>query len=415
MEDGYLSSAQAANAYDDSDIDNDGDGDNDDVDIQTEIEKLEIAKELKEHIIKKEFSLPSWCRYVFILLVIIWGLLCAIITTIYCLFFDLIFIANNEWNIESECRSDLNEYIENVDISDQTWQNYNATQNAINELVGEYYTAYSPASRYDSWGNNMETANRFLLTVINSYILSLFIWGPLIQLGFAIKNYFGVSKMFNAIEANVNKPNKIEKEKLTQKALFAGHLDLLGIFLTKNDSSDDDDGDIKQEEDEDEKKEESRTSSLVLNDLNGEMFFKADDLSMDKASVVSLSSWSGVTDIYAYYSSQEEENQEGKLTDETKKGFTNTNVTQSGASESWNKDAIDVKIDTIKATRINRNKFSVLVNDLTFDWTNVESESEEQSYSQSIVRSSVKSSVKDSMDEDEFMFSKVDCDVYDNL
>ena len=214
----------------------------DDLDIENEIKKYEIAKELRELIIKKEFSLANWCRYVFMLFVFLWGVGCAIITIVWCLFFDLINIAVNEWDesIESGCSNDINEYIENewdnIDVSDQTWLNYNATQNAIAGLVDVYYDAYSPASVYDSWGD-VTTSERFILTLVNSYILGLFLWDPLIQLAFTIKNYKGVSKMFNEIEMNKNTPNKIDKESLTQQALFAGHLDVLSIFAKHDDDN----------------------------------------------------------------------------------------------------------------------------------------------------------------------------------
>ena len=69
----------------------------DEVNVDTEMEKWEIVNELKEHVIKNEFRYPAWCKTVFNIIVVLYVFICCVIVIIWCLFFDLVFTARNNY------------------------------------------------------------------------------------------------------------------------------------------------------------------------------------------------------------------------------------------------------------------------------------------------------------------------------
>ena len=61
---------------------------------------------------------------------------------------------------------------------------YTGTQDAIDALTSEYYSPYHPPHG-DSFGENITTSDRFLMSSLLSFLLGIFFWQPLILLFFA--------------------------------------------------------------------------------------------------------------------------------------------------------------------------------------------------------------------------------------
>ena len=87
-------------------------------------------------------------------------------------------------NIISECglnTSDTSGYIydnHGIDISEQTWLNYNATAEQVLLLNGSTTQLYIPPAN-NSFGENLEVSTKFMLAVFVSHIC---LWQPLIML-----------------------------------------------------------------------------------------------------------------------------------------------------------------------------------------------------------------------------------------
>ena len=186
---------------------------------------------LKEIIIENEYNLPNWCRFVANGLIVVWAIICAIITSLWCVYFDVILDARNENSVESECI----DYDIDFDISEKDWLNYNATEEYIANLTSQYYTPYDPPEG-DSWGEDIETSDRFLYTVLTSYIISIVFWQPVIYFAKSFKDYWKLNKLLAQIETLTKDAsagqkkldeNLFEREKINQVILFTADLKLI--------------------------------------------------------------------------------------------------------------------------------------------------------------------------------------------
>ena len=143
-------------------------------------EQYGIKQEIRKRLLKKTYKFPHCCKYFALGLVILWALLCAVITTLWCLWFELNVMTRNGYDDEIEyyqstCNGDVSIIPLKINL------NYNETQIEINEFLntfkGYYYT---PPSKSDSFNDNWDVTTRFLTSVFLAYILSVFFWNPLI-------------------------------------------------------------------------------------------------------------------------------------------------------------------------------------------------------------------------------------------
>ena len=88
---------------------------------------MTIVYQIKDKLFNERYKkYPYWCKYVSIGFMIFWTCMCATITTIWCLWFDVSLDAQNEYQ----------EIIYNATINDElidlaTWINYNETQKVL--------------------------------------------------------------------------------------------------------------------------------------------------------------------------------------------------------------------------------------------------------------------------------------------
>ena len=139
--------------------------------------KLEVMKRLKERLYNETYPLPHMCKYVSIVCIIIWSVLCACITTIWCIWFEMELKLSNFYQNKIDGAGRNGEYIEL-----ETMINYNQTQKSMNDAETEWRqngrSMYNPP-KGDSFGVDTVAA-RFLLSVFLSYFLSVFLWQPLL-------------------------------------------------------------------------------------------------------------------------------------------------------------------------------------------------------------------------------------------
>ena len=144
---------------------------------QQTYQKMRMFEEIRTRIYNEKYKYPHHCRRVGWCIIAIWSILCAIITSVLCIWFEVDLDFTNMYDNQvalSQCNDTY------LDISAQTWINWNTTQIYIDtEMISDYYTAYESVNPNDSFGENFDTSFRFLLTVFWSYILGLFLWQPL--------------------------------------------------------------------------------------------------------------------------------------------------------------------------------------------------------------------------------------------
>ena len=136
--------------------------------------------ELRNQIISNSYILHGCWKYVAYFCIILLSLVCIIITSIWCVYFDItnLEITNNYEN-DIENSICLNKSM--IDISENVWLNYNATESFIaNNLTlnNDWYD--NIVSESNSFGNNLSTSDRFLLELLFSHLLALFVYSPLV-------------------------------------------------------------------------------------------------------------------------------------------------------------------------------------------------------------------------------------------
>ena len=157
--------------------------------VQVDRMKIGLMQEIQQRLFNETYKLPYCCKYVAIGLIIFWSLLCAIITSIWCLWFEVENIDYvNEYGSEISGANCSDSVYGSIPM--KSWLNYNLTANAINDIILNtdptlLKTVYNPPSG-DSFGDSMEVSTRFLIAVVLSYLLSVFLWQPLI---IAIKSF----------------------------------------------------------------------------------------------------------------------------------------------------------------------------------------------------------------------------------
>lgn len=138
-----------------------------------------VIEEIRARILYQNYEYPRYCKPLTLTLITLWGIVCAIVTTSWCLWFQ----TENTWNNGYENQRFNNANFTNCSqlLPLKTILNYNATQDAINSNHGhdDYSHGYNPP-RYDSFGEDFDVSSRFLMAVFLSYLISVFFWNPLL-------------------------------------------------------------------------------------------------------------------------------------------------------------------------------------------------------------------------------------------
>ncbi|ETN99792.1 transcriptional regulator [Reticulomyxa filosa] len=156
--------------------------------VSQEIAKLETQKELlivaeqkylaatalRRKIMDKQYSWWHWCKYLAWTYIIVWIIVCAVITLVLAVRFDMIRDAQNGYSeeIASKCPS-------KIDIGDKIAAEYGATQRSMNQYV---HTASTSTLNEKNGFQIGESVSRWLISILLGFFLSLFIWQPLIEL-----------------------------------------------------------------------------------------------------------------------------------------------------------------------------------------------------------------------------------------
>ena len=141
--------------------------------------------------------------------------MCGIVTTIWCLWFDIKLNYENNVNIESQCIDNNYGY----DISQKQWLNYYQTESNITNITGVTIMNYDIIEG-DSFGDDLNVSERFMLAVFTSFFLGVFLWQPLtllikslLKLRSLIKNPDQVNEAFLLFD----KKNLVDLNQLKQK------------------------------------------------------------------------------------------------------------------------------------------------------------------------------------------------------
>ena len=149
--------------------------------------KTTIMEQIRKRLLEETFKLPHWIKYISIGCIIAWSLMCAIITSIWCLWFEM------KLTLENEYQQDIDEIVDScnddgitfVNIPLKTMINYNTTQSDMDTFYQWFEengnSLYTPPSSSDSFSGNdaMKVSSRFLLCVLYAYLLSVFLWQPI--------------------------------------------------------------------------------------------------------------------------------------------------------------------------------------------------------------------------------------------
>ena len=120
-----------------------------------------------------------WTVYIAWFFVIIWTLACTVIALYWVIQFDEIIDARND----SETGSCSNNY----DMSAIDWINFNTSQSDVEKILNENPAVFDPPKN-DSFGENVTSTNRWLISIAVSYSISVFITGPIIAFILQLKN-----------------------------------------------------------------------------------------------------------------------------------------------------------------------------------------------------------------------------------
>ena len=127
------------------------------------------------------------------------SLICTIVTAIWCSWFELkLNIKNNHDGQVIDVLNTCN-YTDNTNsISIKTWINYNVTESVIKSIFDEYHengnSVYNPPATDSFSTSGMSISARFMICVTISYLLSIFLWQPII---IAIKSLIKTIKLSN--------------------------------------------------------------------------------------------------------------------------------------------------------------------------------------------------------------------------
>ena len=147
--------------------------------LDSDLIEIGIIEEIRARIFYNSYKYPRFCKSIILLIVVIWGIACAIVTTIWCLWFETELILENEYYNSTEINLyTYNQCVQYIPLILQL--NYNATESEINGILNQFDgTVYNPPEN-DSYGDDLDVSSRFLFTVFFSYMFSVFVWNPIL-------------------------------------------------------------------------------------------------------------------------------------------------------------------------------------------------------------------------------------------
>ncbi|ETO35975.1 hypothetical protein RFI_01087 [Reticulomyxa filosa] len=139
-------------------------------------QKYLATSALRRKIMDKQYSWWHWCKHAAWVFTIAWTLICAVVTLIFVVRFDMLRDAQNSYKSPQEstqCPASL------VDISDQNSTQYSASEKAMSD-----YLQHVSASTLDSKQGFAfrQSVSRWLMSIFIGFLLSLFVWQPLFDL-----------------------------------------------------------------------------------------------------------------------------------------------------------------------------------------------------------------------------------------
>ena len=179
-----------------------------------ELTKLQEQISTRNEIIKNSYILnPCW-KYVAYCCIILFSVMCVIVTTVWCVYFETTHLnIENEYanEIESATCINVNSSTIKYAISEETWINYNQTQMEIENILKNgnisddwYINRLTANEERNSFGDNLSLLDRFLIELVISFLLSIFVYSPLIALFYPV--------LFNFYMYKKN-PNKLTEGK----------------------------------------------------------------------------------------------------------------------------------------------------------------------------------------------------------
>ena len=101
-------------------------------------ERLKIIATIQSRLVKKRYKCPWYCYYVSNWCIILWSIGCGIITTLWCLWFDIMIDAKISDELELSVLSECEDSEKYIDIPVKSWLNYNGTSNAVSVINGSF-------------------------------------------------------------------------------------------------------------------------------------------------------------------------------------------------------------------------------------------------------------------------------------
>ena len=132
--------------------------------------KHDLIDNVQQRLIDKRLKCPSCCVYVSKEFIITWSIACGRVTTLW---FDIVIRARVEDEMRNEMQSQWSRDKYDIDLRYEL-------KLRILDINDTHTSLYNPPNNNDSFGKGMSVSMRFLLTVFYSYMLSVFLWQPLI-------------------------------------------------------------------------------------------------------------------------------------------------------------------------------------------------------------------------------------------
>ena len=151
--------------------------------------QIRIANELRNRVIKRLFKYLRWCKYFSCMMFVLLGVGSVVITTIYGIYFDLESSIVNQYAIDNNASMSMcanwtnNSYYASaarlhIPVSVQDSINEEYTDTVISDQIAQQIK--QELNDVDSFGYGLTDTETFFLECLYSYMLSVFVWYPII-------------------------------------------------------------------------------------------------------------------------------------------------------------------------------------------------------------------------------------------
>ncbi|ETO25366.1 hypothetical protein RFI_11770 [Reticulomyxa filosa] len=138
-------------------------------------QKYLAATALRRKIMDKQYSWFHWCKYAAWGFTVVWTIVCAIITLIFVVRFDMSRNAANSYNDPATTSMCINQ----IDIHDENVTQYEQTQRSMVDYLQRVDS--STLNSKDGFAFR-QSVSRWLMSIFIGFLLSLFVWQPLFDL-----------------------------------------------------------------------------------------------------------------------------------------------------------------------------------------------------------------------------------------